>query len=598
MEIPIGATVGGYLLKRQLGAGGMGAVYLARHRSLPRDVALKVLHPGFATIPEFRERFEREADLLCALEHPNVVDVLDKGQDGDLLWIAMRFVDGPDLHIALRERGPFPTEHALEIVAAVGSALDHAHARGLLHRDVKPANILLKPGHDGSEQAMLTDFGIAKDMASLTPLTRDGQVPATIAYAAPEQVAGQPMDGRADVYSLGVVLFELLTGRRAFPQDDLSPLVAAVLAGPVPDVRTVRPDLPEAVAHVVTRALQKDPQDRFATCRDLVEAARTALAPRAPAPPTTIGADRAAAPPPLPAPPTEPPTRSQTVPAEPAPARRRWPVVAGLVLALAVVAAVVIGVVLAGGGDDPGGVQASGTTGATSGATDAAGSTTEGSPVAAVLAVGDCLAADLTPTACDGEHASEVYSTSGCTADELVAYLGGRSGSDVLRSDLALAEIPAEGGTACTVGLPGGSLDRSSDGVLSSDAGDVWRRCLDGNDTEIPCSEEHTAEVIFVQAQSTDSLNCVARASRVPGHAVRPALRRPRGRRERLDLPHPGAREQRAHGLGSRPALDCVAPRSGRLTTFSSPWCRSGRRSPSHRSWRRCRRGRTGSSGR
>ena len=104
--------MGGYLLKRQLGAGGMGAVYLARHRSLPRDVALKVLHPAFATIPEFRERFEREADLLCALEHPNVVDVLDKGQDGDLLWIAMRFVDGPDLHTALRERGRVPARAA------------------------------------------------------------------------------------------------------------------------------------------------------------------------------------------------------------------------------------------------------------------------------------------------------------------------------------------------------------------------------------------------------------------------------------------------------------------------------------------------------
>ena len=133
--------------------------------------------------------------------------------------------------------------------------------------------------------------------------------------------------------------------------------------------------------------------------------------------------------------------------------------------------------------------------------------------MAAVLAVGDCLAADLTPTACDGEHASEVYSTSGCTSDELVAYLGGRSGSDVLRSDLAIAEIPAEGGTACTVGLPGESLDGSSDGVLGSDAGDVWRRCTDANSAEVPCSVEHTAEVIFVQAASTEPLNCTARAS-------------------------------------------------------------------------------------
>lgn len=523
MAIPIGATVGGYLLKRQLGAGGMGAVYLARHRSLPRDVALKILHPGFAEIPEFRQRFEREADLLCGLEHPNVVDVQDKGQDGDLLWIAMRFVDGPDLHTTLQEHGPFSPERALEIAAAVGSALDHAHARGLLHRDVKPANILLMPRHDGGEQAMLTDFGIAKNVASATPLTREGQVPATIAYAAPEQVAGQPMDGRADVYSLGVVLFELLTGRRAFPQEDLNPLVAAVLAGPVPDVRTVRPDLPEEVARVVTRALQKDPRDRFATCRDLVEAARTALAPHTPAPTTTIGAGRDAPPPPgtpgsPPGPPAvELPTRSHTAPAAPR-RRRRWPVLAGLLVAAAAVAAFVA-VVLAQGGadgrgaDDPGGAQASGATGATSASTEATGSTSDGSPVAAAPGVGDCLSADRTATACDGEHAAEVYSTSGCTGGELVAYLGGRVGSDVLRSDLALAEVPAGADTACTVGLPDASLDGSSEGVLGSDAGDLWRRCLDGNDTEVPCSVEHTAEVIFVQEQSTDPLSCTNRAS-------------------------------------------------------------------------------------
>ena len=120
MEIPIGATVGGYMLKRQLGAGGMGAVYLARHRSLPRDVALKVLHPAFADHEQFRERFEREADLLCRLEHPNVVDVVDRGQDGDLLWISMRFVPGPDLDTALRERGPFPPEQAVAVIAGSG----------------------------------------------------------------------------------------------------------------------------------------------------------------------------------------------------------------------------------------------------------------------------------------------------------------------------------------------------------------------------------------------------------------------------------------------------------------------------------------------
>src|SRR3954469_15875429 len=128
----------------------MGAVYRARHRTLPKDVALKVLHPAFVSVPEFRERFEREADLLCELEHPNIVDVQDKGQDGDLLWIAMRLIDGPDLHTALAQRGPFPPERAVDVVAAVGRALDHAHARGLLHRDVKPANIMLKRSADGT----------------------------------------------------------------------------------------------------------------------------------------------------------------------------------------------------------------------------------------------------------------------------------------------------------------------------------------------------------------------------------------------------------------------------------------------------------------
>ena len=321
---------------------------------------------------------------------------------------------------------------------------------------------------------MLTDFGIAKDMASVTPLTRDGQVPATIAYAAPEQVAGQPMDGRADVYSLGVVLFELLTGRRAFPQDDLSPLVAAVLAGPVPDVRTVRPDLPEAVAHVVTRALQKDPQDRFATCRDLVEAARTALAPRAPAPPTTIGADRAAAPP------------LASCPAD----RAAHPVADRARRAGAGAAA------LAGRRRPRPGRSRSSQRSSSASCSPAVGMTPGAvrRPARPVLRAhrptrtappprdhrwprpspsGTAWPPTCTPMACDGEHASEVYSTAGCTPGRPARLPGRRSGSDVLRSDLALAQLPAEGGAACTVGLPGESLDGSSDGVLGGDAGDV-----------------------------------------------------------------------------------------------------------------------------
>jgi hypothetical protein len=512
VEIPIGGSVGGYVLKRRLGAGGMGAVYLARHRSLPRDVALKVLHPAFATIPEFRERFEREADLLCELEHPNVVDVQDKGQDGDLLWIAMRFVDGPDLHTALSQRGPFPPERAVEIVAAIGSALDHAHARGLLHRDVKPANILLKPGGDGTEQAMLTDFGIAKNVAAAAPLTRDGQVPATVAYASPEQVSGQPLDGRADVYSLGVVFFELLTGRRAFPQDDLGPLVASVIAGPVPDVRAVRPDLPGTLADVVTRALQKDPRERFGTCAELVGAARAALAPRPPAPPTNVGAGPASPPPPpSPGPPVEPPTRAQTVPADPPRRRRRRSLVVALALGLmAAVAAVVIGVVLSSGGNEPGTGEATGTSPA---ATSDAATTTAGAAAGRTLAVGVCLGAGLATTACDGPHASEVYSTTACDDEQLLGYLGGRVGTDVLRSDLALGETPIDGGTACTVGRPDEELDAPNEGVLDGDEGDVWRRCLDADSREVPCSDEHTAEVIFVQADSAEPLNCTGRAS-------------------------------------------------------------------------------------
>ena len=297
MDIAPGTVVGGYTVRRKLGGGGMGAVYLVRHPTLPRDVALKVLHPGLSATPAMRSRFEREAELLSRLSHPNIVDVLDRGQQGDLLWMSMQFVSGPDVAAVLEEQGAMPPERALSIVAAVGDALDHAHACGLLHRDVKPANILLAQLPGGGERVMLTDFGIGRDMAESSALTQTGEVVASFAYAAPEQLTGGPLDGRADVYSLGAVLFELLTGRRAIDAETLPALLYAVVNAPPPDVRAVRPDLPPALSAVLARALDKDPARRFRSCADLVAAARACWPVRPPASETVVGRSTPPSPP-------------------------------------------------------------------------------------------------------------------------------------------------------------------------------------------------------------------------------------------------------------------------------------------------------------
>lgn len=205
-ELSPGDVLAGYSVEHEVGRGGMGVVYRARHLHLKRTAALKVLTPGLANDATFRERFIRESRLAASLDHPNVVPVYDAGEAEDLLYIAMRFVAGADL-ADLLEPGPLAPTRALDLLAQVGSALDCAHEAGLVHRDVKPANILVT-----RERAFLTDFGLSKEVRSDSSLTAAGKMVGTLDYVSPEQIRGEEVDGRSDVYALGCVLFHSLAG--------------------------------------------------------------------------------------------------------------------------------------------------------------------------------------------------------------------------------------------------------------------------------------------------------------------------------------------------------------------------------------------------
>ncbi|MFC3962007.1 serine/threonine-protein kinase [Nocardia jiangsuensis] len=280
MVLRPGETFAGYRVLRRLGAGGMGAVYLAQHPRLPRRDALKVLDPGLGADPEFRARFAREADLAARLEHPNVVAVYDRGAEGETLWIAMRYVDGVDAAELIR-RGPaeLPPARAVRIVAAAARGLDAAHRNDLLHRDVKPANIMVAADDEGNDVVRLTDFGIARPLDAPTALTVTGSVLATFAYAAPELLTGGPVDRRADVYSLGCTLFELLTGGKPFGARQPAAAMAAHLFEPPPRASAQNPALPPALDAVIAKAMAKEPGERFASCGALAEAAVAALGP-------------------------------------------------------------------------------------------------------------------------------------------------------------------------------------------------------------------------------------------------------------------------------------------------------------------------------
>jgi serine/threonine-protein kinase len=267
----IGSVIAGYRIDSRIGRGGMGVVYRAHHLSLEREAALKVIQPDLAESSGFRERFSREARVAAALAHPNIVTVYDAGEVDGTLYLAMQYIEGSDLARMLATDGRLKPYRAIDVCRQVGDALDAAHAQGLIHRDVKPANVLI-----AGRNAYLTDFGLTKRLGG-TQVTMTGDVVGTIHYVAPEQIEGREVTARSDVYSLGCVLYHCLTGRMPYERDTDVAVIYAHLSEPPPRPSRALPDLADGFDDVIARALDKNPERRFQTCAELMGAARTVV---------------------------------------------------------------------------------------------------------------------------------------------------------------------------------------------------------------------------------------------------------------------------------------------------------------------------------
>lgn len=292
---------GRYEVESRAGHGGMGTVYRAWDRRLSRWVAIKFPLTELADDPVFRRRFLREALMAATIEHPNIVPIYDAGDEEGVLYLTMRWIEGTDLNRLLRQTGALDPDRAISVMAQVARALDAAHARGLTHRDVKPANILLipRPTSEDLDQAYLADFGLTKRTSSQSVMTSPGYVIGSLHYLAPEQIEGSDVDGRADLYSLGCVFYQSLTGVPPFERDSDVAVIWAHINASQPAVTARRPELPPEIDAVIAKALAKSKEDRYAQCSELVAAARLALgSPRAGGR-TTLGptADRPPRPP-------------------------------------------------------------------------------------------------------------------------------------------------------------------------------------------------------------------------------------------------------------------------------------------------------------
>ena len=270
----VGAEFGQYRIEEFIGRGGMGIVYRAEHVHLGRKVALKLLAPELAENSSFRERFVRESRLAAATDHPNVIPIYEAAEVDGHYFIAMRYVDGVDLKQIVRGEGPLPLERAVAYVQQIAGALDAAHGQGLVHRDVKPGNVLVAAGGD---HCYLTDFGLTKAMSSSTGFTATGQFVGTTDYCAPEQIEGKAIDRRTDVYALACVFFECLSGHPPFHRDtDMATMWAHIQEAP-PSIARERSDVPESLDQVMATAMSKRKEDRYPTCSSFAAAAMAAL---------------------------------------------------------------------------------------------------------------------------------------------------------------------------------------------------------------------------------------------------------------------------------------------------------------------------------
>jgi serine/threonine protein kinase len=291
--LAVGTEIAGYRVEAFISRGGMAVVYRAQDRRLGRRVALKLLAPELSQDERFRQRFLRESRLAASLDHPNIIPIYEAGEANGLCYIVMRYVEGSDLKELLDREGPLDLGRTSSILRHVGAALDTAHARGLVHRDVKPGNILIASGtgREDPDHVYLTDFGLTKRSSSLSGQTTSGRFIGTTDYVAPEQIGGKPVDARTDVYSLGCVLYQCLTGDPPFERDDEAAMLWAHLVEYPPPVSARRPGLPAGLDAVVAKAMAKAPEDRYGSCHDLAADFRAVVEGRSEPPEQPRGPD-------------------------------------------------------------------------------------------------------------------------------------------------------------------------------------------------------------------------------------------------------------------------------------------------------------------